>query len=140
MQLIVVCGHNRAVQQRLASWQSAAPMPLLIYGFIETMPQLMQASDLLVSKAGGLTMMEALAMGMPMVLYGNIPGQEEMNARFVAAHGAGVIARTVRDVERALGALLENPAALTAMRQHAEALSRPHAAQAIVEQCVMEPR
>jgi processive 1,2-diacylglycerol beta-glucosyltransferase len=98
------------------------------------MPQLMQVSDVLVTKAGGVTMMEALAMGLPMVLYGNIPGQEELNAQHVASHGAGIIARTVRDVQQAIGRLCDDPAALSQMRRQAEALACPDAALALVEQ------
>jgi UDP-N-acetylglucosamine:LPS N-acetylglucosamine transferase len=53
------------------------------------MPQLMRAADLIVCKAGGLTVTESLACGLPMLFTDVTPGQEEGNARYAIQHGAG---------------------------------------------------
>ena len=113
-------------------------MPVRVHGFVETMAQFMAASDLVVSKAGGLTVSEALASGKPLVLYHVVPGQEELNARYVEEHEAGVIARRPGQAAAAVAGWLSDPGRLARMRGGAEALSRPHAARDIVER-VMKP-
>jgi processive 1,2-diacylglycerol beta-glucosyltransferase len=92
----------------------------------------MQASDLLVTKAGGLTVMEALAVGLPTVFCGSIPGQEQSNADYVVGHGAGVQVASAPEAVSMVRRLLAEPDRLTALRQAAQRLARPDAAQQIV--------
>lgn len=67
-------------------------------GFRRDFPRLLAASDLVVGKAGGLTVAEATALGVPLVVYRPIPGQEEYNADFLERHGAGLWARKRHDI------------------------------------------
>ncbi|MBI3331202.1 MAG: glycosyltransferase, partial [Candidatus Omnitrophica bacterium] len=89
LQLLVVCGQDGRTRARLAERAGALAMPIRIFGFIDHMAELMAASDLIVAKAGGLTVSEALGSGVPIVLYHVIPGQERLNAQFVARHDSG---------------------------------------------------
>jgi len=132
LQLLVVCGHHDALVQRLSRRCADGPFPVRVFGFVETMPELMQASDLLVTKAGGITIMEALTVGLPMVLCGTIPGQESFNAEYVVAHGAAVDAAHPAEAVATVLQLLGHPQRLEAMRHAAKSLSRPHAADDIV--------
>ncbi len=100
MQLVVVAGRNRALQRQLEKvpWRQ----PTLITPFVHTMPELMAAADILVTKAGPATIGEACAVGLPVVLSGAVPGQEEGNVAFVLRHqlgaytpGPGAVADTV---------------------------------------------
>lgn len=86
-QLVVVAGRNHSLQDRLAarSW----PMPAFINGFVDNMPDWMAACDAIVTKAGPGTIAEALISGLPIVLSGFIPGQEEGNVPFVVDNGVG---------------------------------------------------
>ena len=112
-------------------------MPMRVFGFIDYMADLMAASDIVVSKAGGLTVSESLARGKPLVLYHIIPGQERMNAEYVARHGAAVIAPRPSDVARAVRQFAEHPAQAQALRDAARSLSRPRAAQEIVTRAIV---
>jgi processive 1,2-diacylglycerol beta-glucosyltransferase len=58
-------------------------------------------ADLLITKAGGITISEALATGIPMVIYKPTPGQEEVNANYLWRHRAAIIAKTERRVRTA---------------------------------------
>ena len=136
LQLLVVCGENARLARRLRTRYAASAMPVRVFEFVETMPQLMAASDLLVTKAGGLTVMEALTMGLPMVLCGVIPGQERFNAEYVVGHGAAVLTPVVEAAVAATLRLAAGPQALEAMRARAIALARPRAAQDIVSRLV----
>ena len=137
-QLLVVCGDAEPARRRLAARAAGWTMPVRVHGFVETMPEFMAASNLIVAKAGGLTISEALACGKPMVFYHVIPGQEEMNACHVAERGAGIIASGSAAAGRAVAALLAQPDRLEAMRAAARSLSRPRAAETIVAQ-VLSP-
>ncbi|MFC6590773.1 glycosyltransferase [Deinococcus lacus] len=96
-------------------------------GYTTKFPELMAACNVLVGKAGGLTVAEALALGVPMVVYAPIPGQEEYNADFLVRSGAALWARQARDIRGAvLRALDEDGAAR--LSQAAREISRPQAA------------
>jgi processive 1,2-diacylglycerol beta-glucosyltransferase len=109
-----------------------------VFGFVDTMAELMASSDLIVSKAGGLTVSEALGLGVPLVLYHVIPGQERLNADYVVRHGAGLVASGPSEVARAVSDCLEQPQRLAAMARQAKALGRPEAAKEIVD-TVLDP-
>lgn len=89
-QLIVVAGRNANLRRRLE--RTAWEIPTRICGFVNNMPELMGASDLLITKAGPGTLAEAFIAGLPVVIYGFIPGQEEGNVRYVLEHDAGAFA------------------------------------------------
>lgn len=80
---VVVCGRNQALADRLraAGIEHA-------YGWVQDMPGLMHAADVLVQNAGGLTSLEAFAAGLPVASYGCIPGHGQTNA--AALHEAGL--------------------------------------------------
>ena len=138
LQLLVVCGEDEGTRRRLSGRARTSPMPLHAFGFIENMAELMGVSDLIISKAGGLMVMEALGRGVPLILYHVIPGQERLNACYVEDAGAGRIAHGPRDVARCVRALMEDPARLQATREAAARLARPDAAQRLVAE-VLEP-
>ncbi len=87
MQLAVVCGRNARLRAELAA--TRWPSPSYVYGFVENMHDMMSAADVVVTKAGPSTLMEALNCGRPLLLSGAIPGQEEGNVRMVVEAGAG---------------------------------------------------
>ncbi|AFZ67280.1 UDP-N-acetylglucosamine:LPS N-acetylglucosamine transferase [Deinococcus peraridilitoris DSM 19664] len=97
-------------------------------GYTSFFPELLAASDLVIGKAGGLTVSEAIALGVPMLIYQPIPGQEEGNAAFLQERGAALWAPSKWELRRSLVALLGDPAHLQAMSEAARATGRPHAA------------
>jgi len=136
IQLLVVCGENRAATHRLERRAREGKMPARVFGFVDNMPELMGASDLVVAKAGGLTVMETLSEGLPLILYHAIPGQERFNAQYVERSGAALWAHSPADVTAAVRRYLDDPAAFAVMRDAARRLSRPDAAEAIVSQVI----
>jgi processive 1,2-diacylglycerol beta-glucosyltransferase len=136
LQLVVVCGHNDAMVRRLRAHAQHCRMPVRVFGFIDTMPEVMAVSDLVVTKAGGLTVTEALARGLPLVIYHVIPGQERENAEHVVSHGAGVIATAPHAVAQMVRRCVTDVEYVASLRRAAQTLSRPDAAARIVEQVV----
>lgn len=79
----------------------------------------MTVSDVVITKAGGLTVSEALTKQLPLVIYKPIPGQEEENANFLKRIGAGKIATHEEELGQIMGALIENLDERETMRQAA---------------------
>ena len=126
LQLIVVCGRNEALRAELEA--TPARIPLRVLGFVDNMPELMGASDILISKSGTLTLCEGLLAGLPILMYDAIPGQEDGNVDYLTQHGAGVFCPTPRAVVDQLRAWLDDPAQLARMREASLRLAQPDAA------------
>lgn len=141
VQIIVVCGRNRATlrlfHEQHDSLMSNSNVHFKIEGHvpIERMAALMNASDILVSKPGGVTTAESLASGCPMVIYTPlmIPGQEEDNAHLLQQTGAGEVARTPEELLDLVKQLLNSPNILEHMRANTRELARPNAGPKIAE-------
>lgn len=96
-------------------------------GFTNDFPELLAASDLVVGKAGGLTVAEATTLGVPMVIYDPIPGQEEYNADYLVRGHAAIWTRQLTEVRPAVLRALE-PAEHARLSAGAVSLGVPDAA------------
>lgn len=96
----------------------------------------MAASDLAITKPGGLTSSECLAMGLPMIIVSPIPGQEERNADFLLEQGVALKACDVNAVAWRVNLLLNKPERLELMRENTRLLGRPDSARKVLD-CVL---
>lgn len=126
--LIVLAGKNVALLIALQELATRFPGRLLAQGFTDKVERLMACADLVITKPGGLTSSECLAIGLPMILTAPIRGQEERNADFLLEQGVALKAIDAVTLEYRIHYLLEHPAKLADMRAKAHALGRPHAA------------
>jgi len=132
IQTLVVCGHAPRLADRVRAAVAGSPHRFEVFGYVDNVADLMAAADVLITKAGGVTVSEALAMHLPMLIYGSIPGQEESNTDFLIQHGAALAPGTPAEIRRTLEALCADPDGLAAMRLAAADLGRPAAAQVVV--------
>jgi len=128
VQLVVVCGRNEKLRRELAVCERRHPTHIL--GFVTNMQEWMAAANLVITKPGGLTASEALAMGKPLFILNPIPGQEAANSDFLLEHGAASKANRVEDLPYRLEQLLGSKK-LRQMSQAARNLGRPTAAQEV---------
>jgi processive 1,2-diacylglycerol beta-glucosyltransferase len=91
----------------------------------------MAAADLLITKAGGMTIAEAMATETPLLLYGSLPGQERRNERFASRAGIALVARDRRHLATLVDRALADPGLLETLREHMRAYRRPDAARVI---------
>ncbi|HKQ38735.1 MAG TPA: glycosyltransferase [Verrucomicrobiae bacterium] len=131
VQILVVCGRNEELRRELAVLDHRQPTRL--FGFVQNMQELMAVSDLVITKPGGLTSSEALAMGKPLFILNPIPGQEAANSDFLLQNGAAMKANRMEDLPFRLEKLLGS-ARLAEMAAAAKRLGRPHAAAEICRQ------
>jgi len=127
VQVIYVCGRDQRLRRRLERMAPRARQQPVVLGYVDTIPDLMTIADLMVTKAGGVTVSEALAKGLPMLIYRAIPGQERENTRFLTQVGAAVAVRSRRQLARALTDLLAHRERLEQMRQAALQAAHPEA-------------
>lgn len=127
-QLVVVCGTNARMRDEVDRLPAARTGRMRTLGFTDAVDVLLEACDVMVSKAGGLTCSEALVKGAPMVIFKPTPGQEVRNAEYLVAGGAAVHAESIDEVEVAVARLIASPEDNRRMRAAAKALARPQAA------------
>jgi 1,2-diacylglycerol 3-beta-galactosyltransferase len=127
--LVVVTGRNQRLEARLTA--HAWSCPVRIYGFVDTMPEFMNAADILVTKAGPGTISEAFTAGLPLILYSRLPGQEDGNVSYVVSRGAGVWAPNPDQVVMALARWVMDPVDRQRAAKASQQLARPDAARQI---------
>lgn len=134
--LVVVAGRNADLPRALADLPDGPHVRLKVLGAIDYVDDLVAASDLVITKPGGLIASEVLARGTPMLVIDPILGQEEWNADYVVSVGAGVQIRRPEMVANSVRRLLAGPSRLEAMRERARESGRPRAALDIAEDIV----
>jgi processive 1,2-diacylglycerol beta-glucosyltransferase len=129
-QTLVVAGRNAELRRELAAQDRRHPTH--VYGFCGNMDELMTVSDLILTKPGGLTTSEAMALGKPMCILQPIPGQETANADFLLERGAAVKVNRLEDLPFRVEQLLGS-GKLREMSAAARGIGRPNAARAVCE-------
>jgi processive 1,2-diacylglycerol beta-glucosyltransferase len=94
---LAVCGNNERLRRRLAAKRTG-----VVFGWTDEMPSLMAAADVLVENAGGLTCMEAFAVGLPVLTYRAIAGHGRGNAQDMAKAGVAAYVGPSSDLDQAL--------------------------------------
>ncbi|MDP2209330.1 MAG: glycosyltransferase [Bacteroidota bacterium] len=131
--LLIVCGKNEKVKAEIQALDFPDNIDPYIYGFIDNMHEFMDASDILISKAGGLTSSEAMAKSLPILVVDPIPGQESRNTDIIVEHGAGWKAINLPNLSYKLRRILETPVILNRARRATQQLAKPNAATTILK-------
>jgi processive 1,2-diacylglycerol beta-glucosyltransferase len=132
----VIVGNNKGLQRRVVAAAEHTAYPLRVFGFVNNVFDYMHASDVLLSKPGGLTSSEALAARIPMILVKPLPGQEERNTRYLVARHAAIRARSERHLASAVDDVLTSDACRTQLFESISSLRKPDAARAVAERII----
>jgi processive 1,2-diacylglycerol beta-glucosyltransferase len=116
VQSIIVCGRDEKLYRSMDGIVAEAKNPMHRFGFVQNVEDLMAVSDIIITKAGGLTVSEALTQHLPLIIFKPIPGQEEENAHFIQRIGAGLVVQTEDELEETMYRLLRNPQEIERMR------------------------
>jgi processive 1,2-diacylglycerol beta-glucosyltransferase len=130
---VIIVGRNQRLETKVLAAADETGCPLRVLRFVDNVYDYMHASDVLVTKPGGLTTAEALVAGVPTVLFKPLPGQEERNVRFLTERYAAIRSRTMDDVVDALRELLSSPERRERMRAAMQSLAKPRAAADIAD-------
>ena len=133
LQLVVVAGRNRELLRQAEEASQQSHHKIIVYGYTDKVNELMGAADVLLTKPGALTLTEAMALGLPMLLHEPIPGPETDNARYMSGCGGAIWLHAGDNLAYVLKHLLADREKLAAMEEAARANRRPEAVQKIVE-------
>jgi processive 1,2-diacylglycerol beta-glucosyltransferase len=134
LHVVAACGRNDTARARLELLNAGDRLRVL--GFVDDIATLIAGADVVITKPGGLTSSEALAIGRPLILTRAIPGHEEANVQYLTSRGAALAAPTTADVAPALRNLLHDPEVLARYTWSAHGAGTPGAAPGIAA-CLM---
>lgn len=133
-QLIVICGRNETLKTMLENnYENAIQTgKLIVYGFTKDVSHLMDISDVVVTKPGGLTTTEALSKRIPMIVPFAIPGQEIENTEFLIATGAAIYVDNIDQIGVELERLRKDKTLYLSMIESMDNISRHYSTEKIV--------
>ncbi|WP_353855474.1 diglucosyl diacylglycerol synthase [Bacillus sp. Bos-x628] len=136
VQIVVVCGKNAALKHSLSDLEQAHPDQLKAFGYVEQIDELFRVTDCMITKPGGITLTEATAIGVPVILYKPVPGQEKENALFFEEHGAAIVINRHEDILESVSHLLKDEETLETMKQNMKKLHLKKSSQTILKDIV----
>lgn len=116
VQTVVVCGRDQKLYASLDEIVESSDNPVIRYGYVNNVDELMSIADLVITKAGGLITTESLNKKLPLLVFKPIPGQEQENAKYVARIGAGRTVQSLPELFSTISELLANPTQLACMK------------------------
>lgn len=125
LQYIVVCGSNQKLHKKVSEMELQKPH--LILGFTHEVDLLMDASDCILTKPGGITTSESLAKELPMIMIDPLPGVEDRNVEFLLNNGAAMMANKTFTISDALHLMLDDDLRRNHILQRLKLLSKPDA-------------
>ncbi len=131
VQALVVCGNNQVLFSSLN--QKRFSFPVILFGFVNNMYELMSVADLLVAKPGGATTCESLVKNLPMVIMSPIPGQESYNAEWLVNHKAAFQIKDTNEIKDIVSKILNQRDVLNSMRQAIKGIAKPQASRDIAD-------
>lgn len=129
VQIIVACGHNQNLFQRLKSKNYPHVVPMALVDF---MHELMAAADVMVTKPGGLSISEALVSQLPMIFFHPIPGQEKHNINVLREYNIGTSDCSIHEIVAAVNRFKNSAEVFSSAVKQTALLARPSAAKDIV--------
>ena len=133
IQVAVVCGNNKIQKMKL---ESLGLKNLKVFGFIENIDDLYKIACCMITKSGGITLSEALAVQLPLVIIKPVPGQEKENAMYFEKRGAAIIADNSYQIINSTIELIKNPQLLNAMKKNMKKMYNKSSSVKIVEDVV----
>jgi len=127
----VVCGRNSKLQHYLEAQFQHEPK-VAIYGFVEKINELMAQASCIITKAGGLTLAETLALQVPVFIFRPFPGQEKDNATYLSKKGVAFIAYEINELTSQIEYMMNNGSYAKQIKEQMAVLHQTKAADAIV--------
>ncbi len=124
VQILVVSAHNKILYARLRKRNYPE---VRVFGFIDNIQELMAVSDIIITKPGGLTISESLAMDLLPIFIAAIPGQETENAKILAKKSIGINIKDAASIKDIVLDFRDHPDKLKSMKEKISELKKPFA-------------
>jgi processive 1,2-diacylglycerol beta-glucosyltransferase len=139
-QAVIVCGRNAELRHAISQFVAEQQEHIRVLGYTEDLRALMAIATLFVGKPGGLSAAECMAVGLPMVLFEPLPGQESRNADHLLEAGAAVRCHDATTIAYKIDHILADSARSAALRRAAQRFGRPQASHDILSLALHEPK
>ncbi|MGL5351710.1 MAG: MGDG synthase family glycosyltransferase [Clostridium sp.] len=135
LRITVVCGNNKELKDSLSKEYNSRikDKKLHILGFSKDVASLMEFSDLIITKPGGLTITEAINKTLPIIIPFCIPGQEMQNTEFLTSNGYALYVDNLLELNLNVDKLIDNPVLLEDMRNKLSKLASTYSKEKIVD-------
>lgn len=133
LQEIVVTGSNKKLYRSLTKEAKKYRKKIAVFGYADNVNELMDASDIVITKPGGITTAEALAKSIPMIIVRPIPGQEANNTAYLAEKKAALKLDEPEKINLLIEELIADPGKLKDLREAAGRISKPQASMDIAK-------
>lgn len=137
-QTVVVCGNNSLLKESLETLSLSYPKQIKIMSYVERIDELYRIASCMITKPGGITLTEATALGVPVILYKPVPGQEKENALYFEEKKAAIIVNQIEDIFDEVNNLLGDEKRLKQMKENIKKIHIPHSADLILEDMLKE--
>ena len=133
LQVVAISGKNKRMNKKFRELVKTTKSEdrVKILEYTNKVPELMSACVAVITKAGGLTLTEALVSNLPIAIINPIPGQEEQNTEYLVHNGAAIWIKKGDSIARTLKYLSRNRDKLKAMKERAKAISKPNSTEDI---------
>ncbi|MBU4376837.1 MAG: hypothetical protein KKD29_05085 [Candidatus Omnitrophica bacterium] len=131
--VIVITGVNKKLLKKVKRIAGHSEKKIIPLGFVNNVCEIMDISDAIITKPGGLTTAEAMAKTLPMIILNPLPGQEDFNAKFLASEGMAFKATSEKDATCFLESLFDNDSKRSAMRMAMAKSAKPNSSSDIAD-------
>jgi processive 1,2-diacylglycerol beta-glucosyltransferase len=132
LQIIAITGQNPKLKRQLEKLVACTKKHVKIFSYTDKVADLMEVSDFIITKPGGMTITEALVKSLPIFVTSPLPGVEERNSHFLMNNGAAVRLLDTDNIESILNQILDNPLRLNHMKAMASYLAKPNSTEDII--------
>lgn len=130
VQIIAIAGRNHRLETKLKSLPTKNK--LVVYGFVNNIHELMELSDCIITKPGGVTTAEILSREKPLIIFSPLPGQEYENAEFLLNSGAAVTTSDVYKIPVLIDQILSSKVRINCIKEMTSILKKPDSSYNIV--------
>ena len=133
LQVIAVAGHDRDMRRRLDALRGQMALDLHVFGWSESIPELMAAADILITKPGGVATSEALAAGLPAIFAYPVAGMEERHLKLLVEKNLAIAVKDPAEVSGLVSDFLDDPKQMDALSARVRDAARPDAAYSVAQ-------
>jgi processive 1,2-diacylglycerol beta-glucosyltransferase len=137
IQIIIVCGHNKGLKTKLEASLKDEPNAIIL-GFVEQMQELMAVSSCIITKAGGITLTEAISLQLPIIVFRPVPGQEKENASYLANKKLVFITQHLTEIKEVVQQLITRDRESYPLKQSMKSVQKLAAAEIVVSDIIQE--
>lgn len=136
LRVIVVCGKNKTLHEKLTPLAEQHPGSFRLFGYVDELHEVLKISHCLVTKPGGISITEAAAVRVPLILYKPVPGQEGENAKYFEVKGAAFVVQTADEIVESVQKLFDNEALLSGMQRSLQLIHHAHSSSLIADYAI----